>query len=263
MSTNWSTWSIAATHDEPAASAAFSSANAFAARLTFGGTKTSFGSLARVSGSASPYDKTKHVHHLHKVLDLDPGSPFNPTLQLDEAGIQTNATSDGFGIDFISSRADAHIGSSNFVLPDYPFPPGIIELLGMAFSATDINSSADFSHVFGSSQSFVTGGASFGSLSIGGSLIGRTLKFSGDAAPNTVLYSSATVTVTLDKQIVTDLISIGPTPAVTPFSITTEAVDISLHNASFRGTRVSGDIIIGQASAGTSQLYVPGHPAPS
>ena len=153
-----------------------------------------------------------------------------------------------------SAQAGASIGSSTFLLTDNPKAPlGIAGILGLSFMATDIQVSADFSHVFGVNRSFVTGDASFGSLSIGGALIGKTLTFSGDAAPNTVLFASSTVTITLDKQVITDLT--GGTPA----GITTEAVDISLHNASFLGRHLSGDIIIGIAAAGSTPPIVALH----
>jgi hypothetical protein len=103
-------------------------------------------------------------------------------------------------------------------------------------------------------RSSVTGNASFGSLNLSGALLGKTLTFSGDAAPNTVLFSSPTVTVTLDRQTVSDLISSGLTKTLTPVGITTQAIDISLHDATLFGRSVSGDITIGQASAGAGEL---------
>ena len=69
----------------------------------------------------------------------------------------------------------------------------------------------------------------------------------GDAAPNTVLYSSSTVTITLDEQRLLFLLAaasgiIGP-------SITTDAIDIRLNGAKFAGRTISGDFEIGQSSA--------------
>jgi hypothetical protein len=52
-----------------------------------------------------------------------------------------------------------------------------------------------------SSAGSLTGGASFNLLTLSGELVnGDTLTFSGNAAPDTVLYKSSTVTITLDEQ---------------------------------------------------------------
>jgi hypothetical protein len=145
----------------------------------------------------------------------------------------------------------ADIGSADFVLTDNPqLLRGVLGLLGLSVSASHVHATAEYAHVYGVDRSFVTGDASFGSLSLGGALIGKALTFSGDAAPNTVLFSSPTVTVTLDRQTVSDLISNGLTKTLTPAGIVTQAIDISLHGATLFGKSVSGDIIIGQASAG-------------
>ena len=74
----------------------------------------------------------------------------------------------------------------------------------------------------GPNRGFVAGDASFGSLTISGSLVGfKTLKFSGDAAANTVLFHSSTVTITLDKRTLSDFLppvsaGAGPVPALLP-----------------------------------------------
>lgn len=86
-------------------------------------------------------------------------------------------------------------------------------------------------------------------------MIGKELTFSGEAAANTVLFSSPTVDVTLDKQTFADLISCGPKCTTTPVSITTDAIDISLHNAPLFGRTVSGDIVIGETSANFPHLF--------
>jgi hypothetical protein len=126
--------------------------------------------------------------------------------------------------------------------------------LGLSVSASQIHASASYSHIYGANSNFVTGGASFGSLTLGGALIGKDLTFSGSTAPNTVLFSSPSVTVTLDRQTVADLISGGLDKTTTPVGITTQAIDISLHNASLFGRTVSDDITIGQSFAGAGAL---------
>ncbi len=237
-------------------SIASSSADGLAVHLAPGGKALDFGPIAHVEGSAPPtYDKAQIVDHLDQTLSLEPGSSLNPTLQIHATGLGTNATSAGMGIDSVSATGEASVGSAEFLLTDNPLlPRGILSLLGLSVSASHIHSSATYSHIYGMDRSFVSGEAGFGSLSLSGALIGKTLTFSGDAAPNTVLFSSPIVTVTLDRQTVSDLISNGLDKTITPVGITTQAIDISLHNASLFGRSVSGNVIIGQASAGAGML---------
>ena len=229
-----------------------SSADGLTVQLAFGGKTAHLGPVAPVRGSAAPaYDQTARVAQLDRTLSLEPGNPLDPNLRVQASGIKTEAASTGMGIDAVSANGAADIGSADVVLTDNPLSPrGILGLLGLSVSASHIHAAADYSHVYGMNKSFVTGDASFGSLRLGGALIGKTLTFSGDAAPNMVLFSSPTVTVTLDRQIVSDLISGGLTKTLTPEGITTQAIDISLRNATLFGKSVSGDIVIGEAAAG-------------
>lgn len=227
-----------------------SAANGLSVRLAFNGKTTAFGPVAAVRGSADPaYDHTAHLDGLDHTLSLEPGSALNPTLHIQASVIDT-AAAGGMGVDAISADGAADVGSANFVLTDNPRV--VLGVLGLSISASHVHASATYSHVYGMNKSFTTGDASFGSLNLGGALIGKSLTFSGDAAPNTVLYSSPTVTVTLDRQTVSDLIptGTGSNKTPTPAGIATQAIDISLHNAPLFGGKVSGDIIIGQAWAG-------------
>ncbi len=236
----------------PPVTVASSSADGLAVHLTFDGKAADFGPVALVAGSAMPaYDRTGTVAQVDQTLSLRPGSLLDPSLHVIAADIDTEAASAGIGIDAVSARGEASIGSADFVLTDNPLlPRGILSLLGLSVSASHIDASATYSHVYGADSSFVSSSASFGSLRLGGALIGKELTFSGDAAPNTVLFSSPTVIVTLDRQTVADLISGGLNKTSSPAGITTQAIDVSLHNAALFGGSVSGDIIIGQAFAG-------------
>ncbi|MBV8613354.1 MAG: hypothetical protein JOY66_06220 [Acetobacteraceae bacterium] len=220
--------------------------------LSFDGKATQLGPIAQVRGSAAPaYDQTASVARLDRTLSLEPGNPLDPNARIQVSGTHTQAVSAGMGIDSVSAEGATDIGSADFVLTDNPLSPrGILGLLGLSVSMSHVHTTADYSHVYGVDKSFVTGDASFGSLSLGGALIGKTLTFSGDAAPNTVLFSSPTVTITLDRQTVSDLISGGLTKTLTPEGITTQAIDISLHGAALFGKSLSGDIVIGEAAAG-------------
>jgi hypothetical protein len=230
-----------------------SSAYAPSVDLKFNDVTTQFGPIASVAGSAPPpYDEQGSVIHLSDTLLLGPTNPINPILQISATDIATRAASLGFGIDFISAAGEANLGSVGLVLTNNPAPLlGLPSILGLTLSATDVRSQADFSVVFPNGN-FATGDARFGSLTLAGTLIGRTLTFSGDAPANTVLFSSKTTTVTLDQQSVANLISctLGVGCTTSPVGITTDAVDIRLDNASLFGGTVSGDIIIGQSFAG-------------
>ena len=136
-------------------------------------------------------------------------------------------------------------------------------LLGLSVSATFIHSKSSASYVFGPNQGFLAGDASFGSLTIGGSLIGgETLTFSGDVAANTVLFRSSTVTITLDKQTLSDFlppVTTAAVPPVSPNRITTDALDIQLNKASVGGQTITGDIRLGESSATSSIHHSGGH----
>jgi len=244
---------LAPGQDANAAPFISSSAYGLSVDLTFSGSATQYGPIASVEGGAPPaYDESRTVARLSDALSLAPGSPANPTLRIDAADITTRAASPGFGVDFISAHGETDLGSVGLVLATNPAPPAGLGLLGLSLSASDVRSRADFSTLFGANRNFATGGASFGSLTLGGALIGTTLTFSGDAAANTVLFSSDTATVTLDRQSVASLISctVGAGCTTTPVGITTDALDIQLRDASLFGGVVSGDIIIGQSFAG-------------
>ena len=106
-------------------------------------------------------------------------------------------------------------------------------------------------------ESFLNGDASFHSLTVTGALVdGDTLTFSGDAAPDTVLYKSSTVTITLDEQ--TLLLPPAATGGIVGPSITTDAIDIQFNHAKYGGQTITGNFAIGQSSAGY-RLIPPAH----
>ena len=78
----------------------------------------------------------------------------------------------------------------------------------------------------------------------------------GDAAANTILYQSSTVTITLDKQTLSDFLPPSTVAPIGPNRITTDAIDISLNNAHLGGQTLSGDIALGETSA---SLFPPLH----
>ncbi len=131
-----------------------------------------------------------------------------------------------------------------------------LSILGLSVEATGIHSDSNSSFMFGPNEGSHSGDASFHSLTITGALVGgETLKFSGDAAPDTVLYKSSTVTITLDEQML--LFPPAATGGIIGPSITTDAIDIQFNNAKFAGQTITGDFAIGQSSA--SYALMPPH----
>jgi hypothetical protein len=99
--------------------------------------------------------------------------------------------------------------------------------------------------VFGSNEG---SHASFHSLKVTRELVnGKTLKFSGDAKASRVLYSSPIVTITLDDQML--LLPGAAAGGVIGPTITTDAIDIHLNDATFAGQTITGNFDIGQSPA--------------
>ena len=116
-------------------------------------------------------------------------------------------------------------------------------------NATGLDSSSTFNRTIPSNAT-ATGVTTIGSLDIRGKLLGATrLAYSGAAPPNTVIYDTRNLTVTLNRQIVTELVTCGLTCTVTPQNIQTAAIDVEFHKAQMFGTEVSGDILIGETTA--------------
>ena len=247
------------------------SADSLSFTLAAGGQTTSVGPVGQVSGIAPPaFHHTVKIGKFDSTYDLDAGSATGPVLQIDTTDLTNTASSDGFGIDAISAVGTSDIAAASISLVD-PLS-STLELLGLSVSATFIHSESNASYVVGPNRGGVSGDASFGSLTITGALVGgKTLTFSGDAAPNTVLFKSAAVTITLDQQTASDFLPPVPVtpgaiivPPFLPNRITTDALSIQFNNAALPGTTVSGHIGIGESSASlfTSPIILPPGPVP-
>ena len=247
----------------PASPTVASSAYGFSANLAFAGAYTSAGPTAAVAGEGPPaYDKIKTAASTQRQWNLNQQSRINPVLTLSASILASEVSAPGIGVDAASASGKTTLGSINLVVSDNPLAPGIAGVLGLSVMATDVQSASHVGVVF-PDRAFATGTASMGSLTISGALIGRALSFSGNAAPNTVLFRSPTVTVTLNKQVVPGPLS-GPTadprsnPTLAlPTAITTEAIDISLHEAKLFSLPADGDIVIGESHAGAPFLITP------
>jgi hypothetical protein len=235
-----------------------SSADSFSGSLDAHGSTTTISPFALVSGEAPPpYDDTSSIASFDHTYDLTPGDPNTLLLHMRASDMVNNAESLPEVIaGQIGARGTADLGSASLTLIDNPNPMLPLSVLELSVKATGIESESD-SSVGPNSDGFLSGAASFHSLTITGALVGgETLTFSGDAAADTVLYKSSTVTITLDEQ--TLLLPPGATGGAIGPSITTDAIDIQLNHAKFGAQTITGNFDIGQSSASYS-LIPPAH----
>ncbi len=226
-----------------------SSADSFTGNLNADGFTTTIDPFAPVSGSAPPaYDDTRRIASFDHTYDLTSAEANTLSLAMQTTHMVNTAKSPGIGVDKIGASGAADLGSASFVLADTPGPMQPLSVLGLSLEATGIRSGSDSSFVFGANEGSLAGDASFHSLKVTGELVnGKTLRFSGNAKANTVLYSSSTVTITLDDQ--TLLLPGAATGGIIGPTITTDAIDIHLNNATFAGQTITGNFDIGQSSA--------------
>ncbi len=226
-----------------------SSANSFGGSLDADGFTTTIDPFAPVSGSAPPaYDDTSRIALFDHIYDLTPAEANTLSLMMQATDMVNTAKSPGIGVDEIGASGAADLGSASFVLADTPGPTQPLSKLGLSVKATGIHSGADSSFVFGPNEGSLGGDASFDSLTVTGKLVGdKTLMFSGDAAKNTVLYKSATVTITLDDQHL--LLPPAASSGIIGPTIATDAIDIQLNHAKFAGQTITGNFDIGQSAA--------------
>jgi len=244
--------------------AASSSAYGIEAQFMSADLSTGIGPIAFTQGSTPPsYAKAASVGKVNQIVNVVPGVSPTPALFVNANGLKSHV-SGGFGIDVISSQGNTSLRSANLSLMLNPPPP--VNRISpqpepfLALSTTGIKSSTFFNEQV--PRPATTGGdASFSSITITGSLVAdKTLRFSGDAAKNTILYKSPTststdvpaITITLNKQVAAAVISCPvnqPSCTATPAGLTVDAVSIDLHNADLNGHPVTGTITLGHQSA--------------
>lgn len=119
----------------------------------------------------------------------------------------------------------------------------------LSVSATTVAAVTNWSQT-GTGAATLSGGASFGSLLISGSLVGsHTVTFSGAAAPNTVVYSDAHTVITLNAQTQEGSFACAPTCVFVPHALQSAAIVVQFTAAPVGGKRLNGDIAIGQTQA--------------
>jgi hypothetical protein len=196
------------------------------------------------------YDKSVHVNSISENAAIVPQLP-PPTIFLNGSNITSVVKNSGITVDSETSEATASVGRAALMLNLNPPPPtAVVPQPYLQISGKNFTSTANFNTVF---PTFVTafGSSSVQNLRIFGSVLGSTVvTYSGSAAPNTVVYDSPTVTITLNKQVESGIITCIPDPCIFKVtSITVAAVDISLNKAMIDGHKVTGDIVIAQAQA--------------
>jgi hypothetical protein len=217
------------------------------------GMATHLGPIGFVSHSNNgAYDKTVHVGSVNETAPIV-AQPVAPTIFINASGINSEVKSSSIEVDSETTQASTSIDRTALMLNLNPLPPGSVAVPQpyLQVLGSGISSQANFNTVFPSLTS-ATGSSSVRSLKITGSLVGTSpLTYSGSAPPNTVIYDSPTVTITLNKQIKEEVISCTvPGGCVTKvYAITVDAVDISLNKADVDGYKVSGDIVVGESQA--------------
>lgn len=197
------------------------------------------------------YDKSIQVNKISEVAAIILQSP-PPSVFLYGSNIHSEVKNSGIGVDSETSESTASVGRASLMLNLNPPPPtAVVPQPYLQVTGANFTSSADFSTVFPSFTS-ASGTSSVQNLKIFGALVGTSiLSYSGSAAPNTVIYDSPTVTITLNKQITEELITCTVPDGCTTkvFGITVAALDISLNKANIDGHKVTGDIVIAQTKA--------------
>jgi hypothetical protein len=239
-----------------------SDAYGLSAEFTALHTTTSLGPVDDVERAVPPpYSTTKLIQRYDNAIALPPLVPAPAIVPMvasftaEARTLESHVASRGIQLDAVSTTGEAKIASANMQIIG-PLSSTLVALL-LSVDTTDVTGSASYSKVFPDVVT-VTGSASFGKLTITGSLVGgKTIRYAGSAPPNTVLYQSPTtspdqmpaVTITLNQQSKVGLISCDPQCEFTPDSLGVHALDISLNNALILGHQVSGDIVLGAASA--------------
>jgi hypothetical protein len=214
------------------------------------GLATRLGPVAAVAGQASgKYDLTRKVATASDTTILAP-QLLRPTAFVSAANLTSHVSASGFGIDSRSSHADATVGEEAVRLFTAPPPgSGLPDVLYLTVTTREAIASANFSQTVPMAN-FANGSAQVGSLSVSGRLLGAaTISYSGQAPANTVVYDSPTVTITVNRQLTSGVVSCSQRCTFSPSKIDVAAVDVELHEAAIGGTKVSGHILISDTIA--------------
>jgi hypothetical protein len=239
------------------ASATSSGAYGIEANFLWKKTKTGLGPVGQVSGAAPPaYNKSDSIGPFQQTVPLLPLATPVPALTVNTTSIKSHVSSNGISIDNASAEGDASVKglSLSLALPYAVNGKTPINEPYLQVTAKSIEETTSFSQVFPQSAMPYTS-TSISGLVISGSLVNnQTIKFSGDVPNDTILFQSPTVTITVNSRFQAGLISCTPKCIFSLVEVTGNALEISLTNADLGGKIVTGEIIVGQAQAGTGGL---------
>jgi hypothetical protein len=231
-----------------------STATGLSGSFQVNGVNTDLGPVAAVVGKPSgKYDLTDTVASDNQVVALAPGGAA-PALYVTASGITSHASASGIQIDSRSSEGDNAMTSATLALNLNPPPPGVGQAAPnppLTIAITEAVSSADFATVY-PANSFASGDAKFGRLVISGALLrGKTLTLSGDIGPNKIVFASPQLTITVNREIKTGVVSCHPSTncRFNPTKIDVAALDVALHDAPVYSYKVSGEFLINHATA--------------
>ncbi len=233
-----------------------STALAITARFTAAGVRSQIRPIAAVSGAMSrTYDASQTVAEVHEDLAIASGDP-TPTLSVTGSRLTSHASARGrgggreaLGENTLTNLRLALVAHSS------TGQSGVSTSPALTVDARELASSAYFNGA-AKARGGATGLMNVGALSISGQLVGDAiLKRSGQVAPNTVVYSSPQLSITLNRQIESGVVSCDDEDCTeTPLAvgvgvIQVIGIDIELHGALVGATKVNGQIRVGQVTA--------------
>jgi hypothetical protein len=213
------------------------------------GTATALPPVGYVKGSGK-YDKRALVPYASESLGLVSAGNLIGAVSVTAAAVSSHVSGTGGAVPKVVAEADGSVGSVQMAVELIP-PPGSTQPAAaplLTLSMSNLASSLSASQML-PSVAVLSGTASFGSLTIGGSLLPSTLTFSGAAPANTVLYDAPHITVTLNEQIVTGAIQCVPKCAFVPQSMTADALAIHINGALVLGKVFNTNFKFGETHA--------------
>lgn len=232
---------------------------ALSAVISSSGTATAMAPVAHAGSLGNKASvKAASVPLISETLGIVSGGNMVGEFAIVASGLTTHAMSSGAGATSLETEADASIASvqatMSLIPPAGSTQPPAAPLLTL--TATDIAGKVTDTR----SSPLVTvqtGTATFGALSLSGSLVGaQTLAFQGAAPANTVLYSDNYMTVTLNQQTDTGVVECTPICEFVPKAVLANALQIVFfHDPIIVGARpkddvnVGGNVTVGQTEA--------------
>ena len=227
-----------------------STAAGFEAHLTSGGIHTDVGPFALALGqNGGVYDSSAALAGENQIVPILPLNP-TPSLFVNIADMKAHVYSTGIQLDSETTEGDAAANAIAVALNLNPLPPGVVHPQPfLQITANSVKAKASLGIVFPAATTAIAT-ADIHGLTIFGSALGfSAVHYTGSAPPDTIVYDTPTVTITLNKRMEAGIISCSPGCTFRVTSLETVAVDIDLHKAVWNGKKVSGEIAIARASA--------------